>query len=144
MWELFIKETVERMGFRDYRLEIHEEENRGALFIYENEVFIKENLPRIVDSMNHILQMVAQKKGSRGIFLDVNNYRLEREKLITELAKAAAKKAAATKIAISLPSMNSYERRLVHTALAIHPDITTESVGAGKERYVIIKPIENK
>ena len=37
--------------------------------------------------------------------------------------------------------MNSYERRLVHTALAIHPDVTTESVGEGKERYVVIKPI---
>ena len=37
--------------------------------------------------------------------------------------------------------MNSYERRLVHVELAIHPDVTTESIGAGKNRYVIIKPI---
>jgi len=94
--------------------------------------------------MNHVVQMVAQKKGTKAIFLDINNYRLEREKLITELARAAAKKTAATKVAISLPFMNSYERRLVHTALAVHPDITTESVGVGKERYVIIKPIEAK
>ena len=144
MWEPIIKDIVEKIGFRDYRLEVHVEENRASLFIYENEAFIKENLPHIVESMNHILQMMAQKKEMKALFLDINSYRLEREKLITELARAAAKKTAATKIAISLPSMNSYERRLVHTALAIHPDITTESVGVGKERYVIIKPIEGK
>ncbi len=144
MWEPFIKDIVEKMGFRDYRLEVREEENKAALFIYENEAFVKENLARIVEAMNHVVQMVAQKKNEKAVFLDVNNYRLEREKLITELARAAAKKAAATKEAISLPSMNSYERRLVHTALAIHPDITTESVGMGKERYVVIKPIESK
>jgi spoIIIJ-associated protein len=50
----------------------------------------------------------------------------------------------ATKVAISLPSMNSYERRIIHTALAIHPDITTVSMGEGKGRYVVIKPIEGK
>ena len=141
MWETFIKEMVGRMGFRDYRLEVNEAENHAELFIYENEGLIKDNLSRIVEAMNHVLQSVAQKQNAKAIFLDINNYRLEREKLISELARAAAKKAAATKEAVSLPFMNSYERRLVHTALAIHPDVTTESVGQGKERYVIVKPI---
>ncbi len=144
MWETYIKDIVEKIGFRDYRLEVHEGEERASLFIYENENFIKDHLSRIVEAMNHILQMAAKKQDAKGIFLDINNYRLEREKLITELARAAAKKASATKEAISLPFMNSYERRLVHTALAIHPDVTTESVGEGKERYVIIRPIEEK
>jgi spoIIIJ-associated protein len=61
--------------------------------------------------------------------------------LIGELARAAAKKATATKTEISLPAMNSYERRLVHVELAVRPDVKTESAGEGKERYVIIKPI---
>lgn len=144
MWETYIKDIVEKMGFRDYRLEVHEAENHAALFIYENETFVKENLSRIVESMNHILQMVAKKQDAKAVFLDVNNYRLEREKLIADLAKAAAKKAMATKGEISLPFMNSYERRLVHTALAVHPEVTTESIGEGKERYVVIRPIGEK
>jgi spoIIIJ-associated protein len=144
MWETYVKTLVENMGFRDYRLEVNEAENHGSLFIYENETLVKEQLPRIVESINHILQMVGRKQDAKAIFLDVNNYRHEREKLIEDLARAAAKKVVATKTEISLPSMNSYERRLVHTALAIHPDITTESVGEGKERYVIIKPIGEK
>jgi spoIIIJ-associated protein len=142
MWEDYLKGLIERLGFRDYRLEVREPEERAALFIYENENFVRDHLARIVEAMNHIVQMVAKKRNVKAVFLDVNNYRLEREKLIADLAHAAAKKASQTREAISLPSMNSYERRLVHTALAVHPAVTTESIGEGKERYVVVKPIE--
>ncbi len=140
-WEPLIKEIIDRMGFRDYRLEVLPEEGRASLFIYEDAELFKKDLPVIVDAFNHILQMLARKNQNKAIFLDINHYRQERENLITELAKAAAKKALATKEEIFLPAMNSYERRLVHVALAVHPDIATESAGAGKRRYVIIKPI---
>ncbi|HUC01412.1 MAG TPA: R3H domain-containing nucleic acid-binding protein [Candidatus Paceibacterota bacterium] len=140
-WESFIKEALERIGFTDYRLEMKLDERRGSLFIYENQEMIKENLPAIVDAMNHILQMVAKKNQTEAIFLDINNYRHDRERLIAELARAAAKKAATTKQEVALPAMNSYERRLVHVELAVHPEVKTESAGEGKERYVIIKPI---
>ena len=129
------------MGFSDYRLEIADDGNRNALFIYESESLVKENLPNLVESLNHILQMVAKKNDAKPIFLDVNNYRQERETLIAELARAAAKKVLTTKQEVSLPAMNSYERRLVHVELAIHPEVTTESIGEGKERYIIIKLI---
>ncbi len=140
-WELFIKKTLDLIGFRDYNLEIKIDEHRGSVFIYEDQEVIKENLPAIVDAMNHVLQMVAKKNRAESIFLDVNNYRHDRERLIAELARAAAKKAMSTKTEISLPAMNSYERRLVHVELAVHPNVKTESAGEGKERYVIIKPI---
>ncbi len=140
-WETLAKNIVEGMGFRDYRLEIKPEEKRGSLFIYDGGNFLKENLSSIVESINHIFQMVAKKNECDLIFLDVNGYRQERENLIAELARAAAKKAVGTKSPVTLPAMNSYERRIVHTELAIHPEVTTESVGEGKERYVIVKPI---
>jgi spoIIIJ-associated protein len=140
-WEELTKKIAEGMGFRDYRVDVKPDEKRGALFIYDGGDFIKENLPNIVESINHLFQMIAKKNGIELIFLDVNNYRQERETLIAELARAAAKKAVATKNDISLPAMNSYERRLVHVELAIHPEVKTESAGEGKERYVIIRPI---
>lgn len=140
-WEPFIKQTLELIGFTDYNLEFKIEEKRGSVFIYENQELLKEHLPMMVESMNHLLQMVAKKNQSETIFLDINNYRHDRENLIAELARAAAKKASTTKLEVALPAMNSYERRLVHVELAIHPEVKTESAGEGKERYVIIKPI---
>jgi spoIIIJ-associated protein len=139
--EVFIKKILNLIGFKDYRVEIKPEEKKGLVFIYEDQALLKENLPAIVDAMNHLLQMVAKKQQQESIFLDINNYRHEREILIAELAKAAAKKASTTKHNVSLPAMNSYERRIVHVELALHPDVKTESAGEGKERYVIIMPI---
>ncbi len=140
-WESFIKKTLGLIGFTDYHLEIKMDERRWSVFIYEEQEMVKENLPAIVDAMNHVLQMVAKKNQADAIFLDVNNYRHDRERLIAELARAAAKKVATTKTEVALPAMNSYERRLVHVELAVHPEVKTESAGEGKERYVIIKPI---
>lgn len=140
-WEDLTKKLIGLIGFQDYRVEIKPEEKRGSLFIYDGGNFLKEQLPSMVESLNHLLQMIAKKNGAEIIFLDINNYRQERENLIAELAKAAAKKAMSTKTEISLPAMNSYERRIVHVALAVHPEVITESVGEGKERYVIVKTI---
>jgi len=140
-WEEIAKKLAEYMGFHDYRVESKPEEKRVSLFIYDGGNLIKENLPNIVESVNHIFQMIARKNGAELVFLDVNNYREERKNLIAELARAAAKKAVATKTEVSLPVMNSYERRLVHMELAVHPEVTTESTGDAKERYVIIRPI---
>lgn len=140
-WESFIKKLFDGMGFSDYRMEMFPEEKRGAVFIYESQGLLQQNLSPLVESTNHLIQMVAKKNQIDAIFLDINNYRRDREQLIAELARAAAKKALATKEEVSLPAMNSYERRLVHVALAVHPEVKTESIGEGKERYVIVKPI---
>ena len=140
-WDDFIKHILDLIGFKDYRVEVKAEEKRGLVFIYEDQQLLKENLPVIVEAMNHIVQMMAKKYRQEAIFIDVNNYRHDREGIIAELARAAAKKVATTKESVSLPAMNSYERRIVHTELAVHPEVRTESVGEGKERYVVIVPI---
>lgn len=130
------------MGFDDYTLEIDAEHKHGVIFIHNHPHLIKENLPVLVECFNHFVQLTAKRQNQAPIFFDVNNYRREREDLIVELARAAARKAVATKQEISLPIMNSYERRLVHLELATHPDVATESIGHGRSRYVVIKPIE--
>ena len=142
--ETFVKKIIEFMGFSDFRVDVKPEERRGSVFIYDSPVLVKENLPTIVESINHILQMTVRKNSEPPVFFDINNYRQERENLIAELARAAAKKVLQTKTRVSLPAMNSYERRLVHVELAVHPEVATESFGMGKERYVMVKPIEEK
>ena len=96
----------------------------------------------MVINLDYLVKLMANKIGEASpFFVDINNYRRERENLILELARAAARKVIATKQEISLPAMNAYERRLVHLELVSRPDVKTESVGEGKSRYVVIKPI---
>lgn len=73
--------------------------------------------------------------------LDINNYRGLKEGSLKELAKKAAHRARFYKKDVALESMSAYDRRIIHTELAVHPDIKTESIGEGKERRVVVKYI---
>ena len=131
---------LELVGFTDVSVDAEPEGRRVKIFINEGE-WIKTWVPKLVADLEMLLRLVAKKNNSEFIFVDVNNYRKERERLIVELAKAAARKALLTKAEVSLPAMNAYERRLVHAELSVRPDVKTESVGVGSGRYVIVKPI---
>jgi len=130
------------MTLEESQIRCDEDNRKVSVFLDDTEhPFLKSNLQQIVQDFNHIAQLIAKKNDEPSFFVDINNYRLERERIITELAKAAARKVLATKTEISLPAMNAYERRIIHMQLAAHPEVKTESVGLGKNRYVIIKVI---
>lgn len=141
-WESFLKTLVERMGFGDFKAEVDTAHRSASIVIYEQPAGLQEHIPLFVESLNHLSQIIAQKRGESAMFIDVNNYRKEREKLLSELARAAARKVVATKESVSLPAMNSYERRLIHMELAGRPDVITESEGGGRDRYVTVRLVD--
>ena len=134
-----IEELLTAGGF-DFSVDLDSDSRRVRIFIHD-ESAEKESLPKLVFDLDHIVNIMAKKLQLEKISVDVNNYKKERERLITELAKATARKALLQKEAIELPAMNAYERRLVHVELAIRPDVKTESAGEGPERHIIVKPI---
>lgn len=135
-----IKKYLELMGFSDYSVNLDEENKKIAIFVNEGE-WLKERLPELMGDFENVIKLLAKKNGVEKIFIDLNNYRKERERLIVELAKAAARKALINKEEIKLPTMNAYERRLVHVELSTRPDVKTESIGEGPERHIIVKPL---
>lgn len=76
--------------------------------------------------------------------IDVNDYQEKREHSLEKLAKRVAKEVSETKIEAKLDSMNSYERRIIHNALTNNKNVYTESEGEEPNRYVVIKPKEEK
>lgn len=136
-----IQKLIELMGFNDFSVSFEPDSNRFLIFI-NNGDFLKNFLPNFVTHFDYVIKLMAKRTGAEMVVVDINNYRRERENLILELARAAARKAATTKEEVALPTMNAYERRLIHLELASHPDIKTESAGEGKSRYVAVKPIE--
>lgn len=129
------------MGFDDYSVQLDEETRRLAVFINEGD-WLRNWLPKLTGDFSQIVRALTHKSGAPHIFVDINNYRKEREVIISELAKAAARKVVMTKAKVTLPAMNAYERRLIHVELASRPDIATESEGEGIERRVVVKPLE--
>lgn len=127
--------------FASPTVELQEEGARFSIFLDEGD-WIKEWIPALVADLGFIARTIGRKVGVHGmVYVDVNNYRRERERLIVEIAKAAARKVLVTKADVQLPAMNAYERRLVHTELATRPDVKTESIGEKRDRCVVVKPL---
>ena len=75
------------------------------------------------------------------VVVDVNNYRSEQNERLVGSVHEAAVRVQQTRKSEALPPMTSYERRIVHTELAVYSDLTTESVGQDPHRRVVIKPL---
>ncbi|MDO8442687.1 MAG: R3H domain-containing nucleic acid-binding protein [bacterium] len=137
-----IKQLLELGGFNDFSIEADVEGKRISIFIHDFD--IKELLPKIILDFERIAKLALKKidpASVENLVLDMNNYRREREHIISELAKAAARKVLMNKQEVQLPAMNAYERRIVHMELASRPDVKTESSGLGPERHIVVKPI---
>lgn len=73
------------------------------------------------------------------VLVDVNDYWVKREKDLREMAARAAERVVATGEPVDLPFLSAQERRIIHLALASHPQVMTESEGEGRERRVMVK-----
>jgi predicted RNA-binding protein Jag len=136
-----IKKLVELLGLNEPSVDFDAENRKITIFANEGE-WIKKHLPYLVADTERLANLLAKKHGlEENIFVDINNYRKERENLIVELAKAAARKVLLTRQEVKLPAMNAYERRLVHVELSARPDIKSESYGEGPDRCVVIRPM---
>jgi spoIIIJ-associated protein len=72
------------------------------------------------------------------IIVDAENYRERREENLRSLALRVAQQVRNYRRSIALEAMPPYERRIVHMALSESKDISTESIGEGEERRVVI------
>jgi len=72
------------------------------------------------------------------IIIDAENYRERREENLRSLALRVAQQVRNYRRSIALEAMPPHERRIVHIALSESKDISTESIGEGDARRVVI------
>jgi len=73
--------------------------------------------------------------------VDVADYKKQRADRISDKAAAWMKKVQESGEAMELKPMNAADRRVVHK-LADESGLSTESVGEGRDRHIIIKPAQ--
>ncbi|AEB11782.1 protein jag [Marinithermus hydrothermalis] len=72
--------------------------------------------------------------------LDAAGYKRRQEERLKKRALEAAARVAKTGQPLELPPMRPAERRVIHMTLKDHPEVTTESIGEGEGRHVVVKP----
>lgn len=110
-----------------------ETEDPGILIGYHGET---------LRAFQRILAMIIYRQTDEWlrVVVNVGDYRQRRQEALEKMALVAAQKARFSKEAQSLPPMPSFERRIIHMALAEETDVETISEGEGRDRYVVVRP----
>jgi len=141
----YVKDITNGMGIEDVVLETQRTENYIKITMHsENSSLLIGKGGRTLSSLQTLLRAAISKEVpfKVNVVLDVENYKIRQEHNIERLAKKLAKEVLKTKEPITMDSMNSYERRLVHNVLGNFKNIATESEGEEPNRKVVIKYIE--
>lgn len=139
-----INTILKSMGI-EANLEIKKREDKISVEIFSdnNSILIGKNGKNIQALQLILRQILNNQVGKQmNLTVDVENYREKRDKNLEYLAKKIAREVSKTKVETKLDSMNSYERRVIHSALSNNKYVYTESVGEEPNRCVVIKPKE--
>jgi spoIIIJ-associated protein len=103
---------------------------------------------RHLDSLQYVLQLMTGKMTEQDptyrVLVDVGGYREERNSKLEDLALQKADDVRILGEPVDLPPMKPADRRAVHMALSQFDDIETESEGEGRDRHVVIKPVNTE
>jgi spoIIIJ-associated protein len=88
------------------------------------------------------LMVVQRMKTWLPLTVDVAGYKKHRRDSLEKLALYLAEQVKSRRHSVPMEPMPADERRIIHLALADHPDVKTESIGEGENRKVVILPKE--
>src|SRR5215213_9119485 len=137
-----LREILERMGV-DAEVSAFDDGERIILDAHGSESgLVIGKKGATLDALQYLVNRIIFKKPGEmaGITVDAEGYRGRREDSLTDLARRLADKAIRSGRPVPVEPMNAHDRRIVHMALADHPEVSTESEGEGMSRRVVIFP----
>jgi spoIIIJ-associated protein len=93
-------------------------------------------------ALQYIVRLIVARhqKTRVPVAIDVEGYKQRRYHVLRDLALRLAQNVKATGRSTTLEPMPADERRVIHLALSVNPDVTTQSIGEGEVRKVAILP----
>ena len=113
------------------RVELHGE---------DREILVR-NRAEVLEVFQYLTNRIfGRELRERRIVVDSDGYRAQKEAELREIAARVSERVKLTGQEEELGSMNPYERRIVHLAVAELEGVTTESEGDGVMKRVVILP----
>lgn len=143
----FIMEIIEALGAQTDAVEIREDDDTGITTIAvsspDGRLLVGrdgESLHALSTLLHRFLESdLAEGEVPPPITLDINDFEKKHIEGLKTKAHMMAERAKFFKSSIELEPMNGYERRIIHTYLEKDKNVTTESIGEGKERRIVVK-----
>ncbi|QED49947.1 RNA-binding cell elongation regulator Jag/EloR [Cytobacillus dafuensis] len=138
----FLLDVSEKMGAQIEIDVIHD--GRNIQFILSGDkiaLFIGKR-GQTLNSLQYLTQLVMNRYSDQylNVLLDAEDYRKRRNETLIQLAERLAHKAIKTGENVALEPMPSYERKVIHAALAENKKIKTYSSGNDPHRHLVIAP----
>lgn len=93
--------------------------------------------------VNQILNRQSKDEYKR-VVIDVGGWRKNKEGDLEQKAKSWAEEVKESTKELELEPMPSWQRRIVHMVISETEGVESESVGEGKDRHLVIKPVAAK
>jgi spoIIIJ-associated protein len=126
-----------------FEIEVHEENG-----IYQILIKAEEEAPTVIGrhgetirAIQKILEVMLYKQFNEplNILVNVNDYREKQKERLEGLANQYASKTKETNEPAYIKGLSSYERKMIHEYITSnYPELTTYSVGEGKDRNLVI------
>lgn len=146
----FLQELLAHMGMGGARVELVEqpasgEEQEDTIILNVTGDDLGVLIGRRGETLRDVqfitrLAVSRQTQSWPNVVVDIEYYKMRREKLLVDLAKRMAEKVQQNHQPIALEPMPAHERRIVHMALRDCPGVFTESTGEDEARKVVIMP----
>ena len=141
-----LEELLDTLGVKaNIETKIRESQIKYEIFSQNNSVLIGKN-GHILDSIQTYLRQAIYNAVDLfvNVSVDVSKYKEKQNYFLEKKVKKIARDVTLSKVDVKLDPMNSYVRKVVHSALQGFKYIKTESEGEEPNRCVVIKYTESK
>ena len=89
--------------------------------------------------INQIMSRKVGEEGFKRVILDVEGWRKAKTEELVQRAKEWGNQVLETGKEIEVEPQSSWQRRVVHTVISEMEGLSSESVGEGRDRHIVIK-----
>ena len=95
-----------------------------------------------ISSLQYLVRVMISRKveDPPQVVIDIDGYKQRRYDALRATAKRLAEQVKTRRTPFTLEPMSPFERRIIHLTLAEDPNVTTQSIGEGESRKVVIMP----
>ena len=138
----YLKTVLEGLGCTDTVIKVALKDNAADFFLSgEGLGVVIGHRGETLAALQYLVSLAANSaKGYYKITINIGDFRERREKALIGLAKRVSSQVLRTGRKRTLEPMNPYERRIIHTAVQEIKGVTSNSIGEGNSRRVVISP----
>lgn len=139
-----VSELLSRLGFDEVKIQVEVDKEKGIavdLETPEGGILIGYH-GEILGALQLILSLIFYRQSGQWqkVSLDVGGYWQRRQEQLEQMTQETASRVKESGKSEEMPFLSSRERRIIHEILAESQEATTESIGEGRERRLVISP----